>query len=112
MQNTVLRLFLKGLASLPLGLTQLLGGLGGILAYLGSSHFRGLFQNNYGHAMSLNGIKPSLLQAAASSGMLFMDSLWIWRNPQKALMLAEIQNWTIVEEAIGKGRGLVMPERS
>jgi KDO2-lipid IV(A) lauroyltransferase len=58
--------------------------------------------------MSLSGIKPSPLRAAASSGMLFMDSLWIWGNPQKALQLAEIQNWKIVEEAIGKGRGLVM----
>ena len=40
--------------------------------------------------------------------MLFSDSLWIWRNPQKALNLVEIQNWDVVETAIKEGRGLVM----
>ena len=108
MQNTVLRLLLKGLAGLPLGLTQILGGLGGVLAYLGSSHFRGLFRDNYDHAMKLKGIEPTPLKAAAASGMLFMDSLWIWYNPQKALNRSEIQNWEIVEQAIARGKGLVM----
>jgi len=107
-QNTVLRLLLKGLASLPLGLTQLLGSLGGVLTYLGSSHFRGLFRDNYRHAMALNGISERPLRAAAASGMLFADSLWIWYNPQKALNRSEIQNWEIVEQAIARGKGLVM----
>ena len=40
--------------------------------------------------------------------MLFSDSLWIWRNPQKALALVEVQNWDLVEAAIGEGHGLVM----
>ena len=40
--------------------------------------------------------------------MLFSDSLWIWRNPQKALNLVEIQNWDVVETAIKEGHGLVM----
>ncbi|WP_197712124.1 lysophospholipid acyltransferase family protein [Polynucleobacter necessarius] len=40
--------------------------------------------------------------------MLFSDSLWIWRNPQKALKLVEVQNWNLVEAAIGEGHGLVM----
>ena len=40
--------------------------------------------------------------------MLFSDSLWIWRNPQKALQLVEVQNWDVVESAISEGHGLVM----
>jgi len=40
--------------------------------------------------------------------MLFSDSLWIWRNPAKALKLVEVQNWDVVEAAIGEGHGLVM----
>ncbi len=40
--------------------------------------------------------------------MLFSDSLWIWRNPQKALALVEVQNWEVVESAISEGYGLVM----
>ena len=40
--------------------------------------------------------------------MLFSDSLWIWRNPKKALQLVEVQDWGLVEEAINEGHGLVM----
>jgi KDO2-lipid IV(A) lauroyltransferase len=40
--------------------------------------------------------------------MLFSDSLWIWRNPEKALALVELQNWDLVEAAISEGHGLVM----
>ena len=40
--------------------------------------------------------------------MLFSDSLWIWRNPHKALQLVEVQNWGLVESAINEGHGLVM----
>jgi KDO2-lipid IV(A) lauroyltransferase len=40
--------------------------------------------------------------------MLLSDSLWIWRNPQKALQLVEVQNWDVVESAISEGHGLVM----
>jgi KDO2-lipid IV(A) lauroyltransferase len=40
--------------------------------------------------------------------MLFSDSLWIWRNPQKALHLVKVQNWDVVESAINEGHGLVM----
>ncbi|NDE05719.1 MAG: lipid A biosynthesis acyltransferase, partial [Flavobacteriia bacterium] len=47
-------------------------------------------------------------EAVRASGMLFSDSLWIWRNPQKALNLVEIQNWDLVESAIQEGHGLVM----
>lgn len=46
--------------------------------------------------------------AAAASGQLFSDSLWIWRNPKKALSLVEVQDWGLVEEAINEGHGLVM----
>ena len=49
-----------------------------------------------------------LWQAVRASGMLFSDSLWIWRNPQKALQLVEVQNWGLVESAINEGHGLVM----
>ena len=40
--------------------------------------------------------------------MLFSDSLWIWRNPQKALQLVEVRDWALVEGAINEGHGLVM----
>jgi KDO2-lipid IV(A) lauroyltransferase len=78
------------------------------LAYLGSPRYRKLFRGQYDAAMTLRGLPLHLLQAIQASGMLFSDSLWIWRNPQKALQLVEVQNWALVEEAINEGHGLVM----
>ncbi len=46
--------------------------------------------------------------AAAESGKLFSDSLWIWKNPQKALKLVEVRDWDLVKAAIDEGHGLVM----
>lgn len=104
----ILRLFLRGVASLPLGLAQVLGGLGGILAFLFSRHFRALFQENYGHVTRFKGLQQRPWHAASASGMLLIDSLWIWHNPQKALERAELSEWEMVEKAIAEGRGLVM----
>lgn len=108
MSHWVLHFILQGVASLPLGIAQRLGGLGGILAYAFSRHFRTLFQENYVDAMRLHGLAIKPLRAVAASGMLFIDSLWIWHNPQKALKRAEIQDWQMVDEAIRQGKGLVM----
>jgi KDO2-lipid IV(A) lauroyltransferase len=53
-------------------------------------------------------LRLELWKAVKASGMLFSDSLWIWRNPNKALQLVEIQNWDVVDSAIKEGHGLVM----
>jgi Kdo2-lipid IVA lauroyltransferase/acyltransferase len=108
MSQWALNFILKGIASLPLSLAQILGGLGGMMAYTFSSHFRGLFQENYRHAMQLHGKTTHPWKAAAASGMLFIDSLWIWHNPQKALSRAHIQDWSPVTQALQEGKGLVM----
>ena len=108
MSHWALHFILKGVASLPLSLAQILGGLGGIMAYTFSSHFRGLFQENYHHAMQLHGRTIHPLRAAAASGMLFIDSLWIWHNPKKALSRADVRDWGPVDQAVQEGKGLVM----
>ena len=104
----ILRLMLMGIGSLPLWLAQLLGGCGGIIALLFSKQFRELFNKNYSRAMALHGIKQRPLIAAAASGMLFMDSLWIWYNPKKALTKTQFINWEMVDKAIQHGRGLII----
>ncbi len=108
MLRWALQFILKSVACLPLGFAQILGGLGGILAYTFSSHFRGLFQENYANAMRLHSRPLKPIQAAAASGMLFIDSLWIWHNPQKALQIADVQDWRLVDQAVQEGKGLVM----
>ena len=103
-----MRLMLMGIGGLPLWLAQLLGGCGGIIALLFSKQFRELFNKNYSRAMALHGIKQRPLIAAAASGMLFMDSLWIWYNPKKALTKTQFINWEMVDKAIQHGRGLII----
>jgi KDO2-lipid IV(A) lauroyltransferase len=99
---------LMGIGGLPLWLAQLLGGCGGIIALLCSKQFRELFNKNYSRAMALHGIKQRPLIAAVASGMLFMDSLWIWYNPKKALTKTQFINWEMVDKAIQHGRGLII----
>lgn len=105
MSHWALHFILKSVASLPLGLAQILGGFGGIVAFTFFPHFRSLFQENYHHAMQLHGKKTHSLKAAAASGMLFIDSLWIWHNPQKALERADVQDWSPVDQAVQEGKG-------
>ncbi len=108
MSHWALHFILKSVASLPLGLAQILGGFGGIVAFTFFPHFLSLFQENYHHAMQLHGKTTHPLKAAAASGMLFIDSLWIWHNPQKALERADVQDWSPVDQAVQEGKGLVM----
>lgn len=108
MQKLALKLILNVIAILPLFLVQLIGGALGTLAYLASKQYRSLFRPQYEAVVTARGLPFKLWEAVRASGMLFADSLWIWRNPQKALTLVEVQNWDLVEAAIGEGHGLVM----
>jgi Kdo2-lipid IVA lauroyltransferase/acyltransferase len=104
----LLKLSLNVIAALPLVVVQSFGALLGILAYLGSKQYRMLFHPQYTAVMQSQGLPEQLWEAIRESGMLFSDSLWIWRNPEKALKLVEVQNWDLVESAIDEGHGLVM----
>jgi KDO2-lipid IV(A) lauroyltransferase len=87
---------------------QVIGAFLGMLAYIGSEQYRSLFRPQYEAVVNTHGLPFKLWEAVRASGMLFSDSLWIWRNPAKALKLVEVQNWDVVEAAIGEGHGLVM----
>lgn len=93
---------------MPLGLAQAIGGGLGLLAFIGSKHYRSLFKQHYLSAATQNHFPVRIWSAARASGMLFSDSLWIWRNPSKALSSTEISNWEVVDRAINEGHGLVM----
>ena len=108
MRKPLLKLSLNVIAALPLAVVQSFGALLGILAYLGSKQYRMLFRPQYDAVMQSQGLPKRLWEAIRGSGMLFSDSLWIWRNPEKALRLVEVQNWDLVESAVGEGHGLVM----
>jgi Kdo2-lipid IVA lauroyltransferase/acyltransferase len=99
---------LHTIAAMPLGFAQVIGGGLGLLAFIGSKHYRSLFKQHYLSAATQNHFPVRIWSAACASGMLFSDSLWIWRNPSKALALTEISNWEVVDKAINEGHGLVM----
>ena len=80
----------------------------GLLAYVGSKQYRTFFRPQYEAVIRSKNLPLQLWAAVRASGILFSDSLWIWRNPQKALTLVEVQNWDVVETAINEGHGLVM----
>ena len=108
MRKLLFKLCLSTIAILPLAVVQAIGGFLGVLAYVGSKHYRSLFRPQYEAVVIARGLPFKLWAAVRASGMLFSDSLWIWRNPQKALALVEVQNWKLVEAAISEGHGLVM----
>jgi len=102
------KLMLQTIAAMPLGFAQVIGGGLGLLAFMGSKHYRSLFKQHYLSAATQNHFPVRIWSAACASGMLFSDSLWIWRNAKKALSYTEICNWGVVEAAINEGHGLVM----
>jgi KDO2-lipid IV(A) lauroyltransferase len=107
-RKTLLKIGLSFIAVLPLAAVQALGSLLGMLAYIGSKQYRSLFRPQYESVTQSHNLPFELWKAVRASGMLFSDSLWIWRNPQKALQLVEVQNWDLVQSAINEGHGLVM----
>lgn len=108
MRKIFLKLTLQAIALSPLCLVQAIGAFLGVLAYVGSSQYRSLFRSQYAIVVKSHDLPLQIWRAAAASGQLFSDSLWIWRNPTKALKLVEIQDWAVVEKAIREGHGLVM----
>ena len=108
MHKLLLKLSLAVIAVLPLFLAQAIGAVLGILAYVGSQQYRSLFRPQYEAVVKSHHLPLQIWRAVAASGQLFSDSLWIWRNPKKALELVEVQDWEVVEKAIKEGHGLVM----
>ena len=108
MRTFLFKLTLNAISALPLGLAQGIGGFLGLLAYIGSAQYRSFFKAHYLAVAAQKGFTARLWSATSASGMLFSDSLWIWRNPSKALSLTEISNWEVVEAAMNEGHGLVM----
>jgi Kdo2-lipid IVA lauroyltransferase/acyltransferase len=91
-RKLLLKLTLSVIAVLPLFLVQAIGAALGVLAYVGSKQYRSLFRPQYEAVVNSHHLPRQIWRAAAASGQLFSDSLWIWRNPEKALKLVEVQD--------------------
>lgn len=104
----MIEFFFKLLSRLSLKNLQRLGAFLGALAYVGSTHYRGLLKTHFDLAGRLYKFNPNYWEATKESGKTMADCLWIWSHPEQALELTEIHDWDVVEAAIAEGKGLIM----
>jgi len=107
-RRLLLKISLNTIAALPLTVVQIFGGLLGLLAYVGSKQYCTLFKPQYEAVVNERKLPLKLWKAVCASGMLFSDSLWIWRNPKKALAMTTVHNWNIVQAAMSEGKGMII----
>jgi KDO2-lipid IV(A) lauroyltransferase len=95
-------------SSLPLAVLQITGAGIGLLIYLCSPRYRARLNKNHQSAANYSGFKLSPWRAAAESGMIFADALWIWRHPQLSINKASIENLDQIIELSKNGKGLII----
>ena len=100
----ILRLF----SSLPLAAIQVIGAGIGILIYLFSPRYRRRLYKNHQSAAHYFGFQLTPWRVAAESGMMFADTLWIWRHPKSSINKATIENLNQVIELSKNGKRLVV----
>ena len=100
----LLRLF----SSLPLAAIQMIGAGIGVLVYLFSPRYRRRLNKNYQSAAHYFGFQLTPWRVAAESGMMFADTLWIWRHPKSAINKVAIENLDQVTELSKNGNGLIV----
>jgi KDO2-lipid IV(A) lauroyltransferase len=100
----ILRLF----SSLPLAVLQITGAVIGLLIYLCSPRYRGRLCKNHQSAANHAGFKLTPWRVAAESGMMFADTLWIWRHPKSSIDKATIENLDQIIELSKNGNGLIV----
>lgn len=104
MSYFILRLF----SSLPLLLLQFIGAGVGLLVYVGSPKYRVRLNANLLNAANFSGFIASPWKAASNSGMMFADTLWIWRHPNSALKKVTIDDLAQTIDLSQNGRGLII----
>ena len=104
----MLYFILKLFSSLPLAAIQIIGAGTGVLVYLFSSRYRRRLYKNYQSAAHYSGFKSTLWRVAAESGMMFADTLWIWRHPKSSINKVSIENLDQIIELSKNGNGLIV----
>ena len=104
MMYFILRLF----SSLPLAAIQIIGAGIGVLVYLFSPRYRRRLYKNYQRAAHYSGFQLTPWRVAAESGMMFADTLWIWRHPKTSINKVAIENLDQVIELSKNGNGLIV----
>ncbi len=104
----MLYLFVRLFSSLPLAVLQVFGGFVGLIIYLVSSSYRLRLKTNLDIAASKYNFKPNYVKSAICSGVMFGDSLWIWRNEDLVFSKIQIENEEELIELATNGNGLII----
>jgi Kdo2-lipid IVA lauroyltransferase/acyltransferase len=99
---------LRFFSSLPLAAIQIIGAGIGVLVYLFSPRYRRRLYKNYQSAAHYSGFQLTPWRVAAESGMMFADTLWIWRHPKTSINKVAIENLDQVIELSKNGKGLIV----
>ena len=99
---------LRFFSSLPLAAIQIIGAGIGLLVYLFSPRYRRRLYKNYQSAAHYSGFQLTPWRVAAESGMMFADTLWIWRHPKTSINKVAIENLDQVIELSKNGKGLIV----
>jgi KDO2-lipid IV(A) lauroyltransferase len=92
------------LSYLPLPILHLLGTGAGRLVYLASPAYRKRLQENIRRA----GYSRHLSAAIGASGKSMFELPFVWcASPKRVLRTARIENWTLAQEALDAGRGVI-----
>lgn len=100
----ILRLF----SSLPLAVLQISGAGVGLLIYLCSPRYRARLNKNHRSAANYSAFKLTPWRVAAESGMMFADTLWIWRHPKSSINKTSIENLDQIIALSKSGNGLIV----
>ena len=104
----MLYFILRLLSSLPLAAIQIIGAGIGVLVYLFSPRYRRRLYKNYQSAAHYSGFQLTPWRVAAESGMMFADTLWIWRHPKSSINKVTIENLAQVIELSKNRKGLIV----
>lgn len=100
----ILRLF----SSLPLATLQIIGAGVGVLIYISSSRYRIRLNTNHRNAALYSDFKYAPWRVAAESGMIFADTIWIWRHPNSSIKKVKVDHLNQIIELSKNGNGLII----
>ena len=93
---------------MPLAVMQVMGATVGLITYLSSARYRSLLNQNLSFAAKKYGFTPARWSSAMDAGMIFADTLWIWRHPKKAIEISHLENSEEIASLIEGRHGLIV----
>ena len=87
---------------------QGIGAIIGLLTYFSSSRYRKRLNQNHRSAATFSGFTPAPWKVAAETGMMFADTLWIWRHPKSSIDKVIVANLEQIISLAKNGNGLII----